>query len=541
MAGRQVATPPELPGLRYVRPLGAGGFSDVYLYEQELPKRQVAVKVLASDDLTDSLRSAFVAEANLMAQLSAHPYIVTIYHAAVAPDGRPYFVMEYCSGPSLAEQYKRSRFSVADALRTGVRLSSAVATAHAAGILHRDIKPANVLTNNYGWPALTDFGISSAVDIELPVNTTTRAAMNAAGVATATGSIGMSIPWSPPEMFDDNPQPDVRSDVFSLAATLYTLLAGHTPFEIPGRPNGTVDLIGRIERGTVTPMDRRDIPRSLTSILAKGMSVQAEGRFATAVDFARALQRVEMELSYAPTAIDVPNLTILDRPGDAADDSEDKTRIRGVATVHAQPITPPAPEAQAPITNGADPTVIRRVPTIQPHSAATAAQAPDVSEHTIIRERATPDLPVETPPEPSEKRSRLLPILGGVAALVVVGGGIAAVALLGPGGENPNAAPTPKATSDIVTTGVPTPESVSVSPVGDGSSVTFAWSNPEPEDGDTFIWRRVGGAADDQPKTAKEATVTLDSITPGTQVCIEVVTRRSSGKVSGDPLEMCTQ
>ncbi len=540
MAPRQVATPPELPGLRYVRPLGAGGFSDVYLYEQELPKRQVAVKVLASDDLTDSLRSAFVAEANLMAQLSAHPYIVTIYHAAVAPDGRPYFVMEYCSGPSLAEQYKRSRFSVADALRTGVRLSSAVATAHAAGILHRDIKPANVLTNNYGWPALTDFGISSAVDIELPVNTTTRAAMNAAGGATATGSIGMSIPWSPPEMFDDNPQPDVRSDVFSLAATLYTLLAGHTPFEIPGRPNGTVDLIGRIERGTVTPMDRRDVPRSLAAILAKGMSVQAEDRFATAVDFARALQRVEMELSYAPTAIDVPNLTILDRPAEANDDSEDKTRIRGVATVHAQPITPPAPQAPAPAPSGADPTVIRRMPTIQPHESAPA-HAPNVAEHTIIRERATPDVPVETAPEPTEKRSRLLPILAGVAALVVVGGGIAAVALLGPGGENPNAAPTPTATSDIVTTGVPTPESVSVSPVGDGSSVTFAWSNPEPEDGDTFIWRRVGGAADDQPKTAKEPTVTLDSITPGSQVCIEVVTRRSSGKVSGDPLEMCTQ
>ncbi|MFU8945981.1 serine/threonine-protein kinase [Mycetocola zhadangensis] len=542
MAGRSIATPPELPGLRYVRPLGAGGFSDVYLYEQELPKRNVAVKVLASDDLTDSTRAAFVAEANLMAQLSAHPYIVTIYHAAVAPDGRPYFVMEYCSGPSLAEQYKRSRFSVADALRTGVRLSSAVATAHAAGILHRDIKPANVLTNGYGWPALTDFGISSAVDIELPVNTTTREAMNAAG-ATATGSIGMSIPWSPPEMFDDNPQPDVRSDVFSLAATLYTLLAGHTPFEVPGKPNGTVDLIGRIERGSITPMDRSDIPRSLTVILAKGMSVSADDRFATAIDFARALQRVEMELSYAPTAIDVPNLTILDRPSGAADDAGDKTRIRGVATVHAQrsaPIVPPAPAekpAPAPVLSGADPTVIRRMPTVDPQ-ASTPVEAP---EHTVIRERPQAAAPVdEEPPAPVTPRKRLLPLIGGAVALVVVAGGIVAAVVLGPGGENPNVDPSPAPTSDIITTGVPTPESVSVAPVGDGSSVTFTWSNPEPEDGDTFQWRRTGAAADEQPKNTAEPTVTLDSLAPGERVCIEVAIRRSSGKVSGDPLEMCT-
>jgi serine/threonine protein kinase len=540
VAGRSVATPPELPGLHFVRPLGAGGFSDVYLYEQELPKRNVAVKVLASDDLSDSSRSAFVAEANLMAQLSAHPYIVTIYHAAVAPDGRPYFVMEYCSGPSLAEQYKRSRFSVADALRTGVRLSSAVATAHAAGILHRDIKPANVLTNGYGWPALTDFGISSAVDIELPVNTTTREAMNSAAGATATGSIGMSIPWSPPEMFDDNPQPDVRSDVFSLAATLYTLLAGHTPFEIPGKPNGAVDLIGRIERGSVTPMERTDIPRSLTSILAKGMSVQADDRFATAIDFARALQRVEMELSYAPTAIDVPNLTILDRPGSAADDSGDKTRIRGVATVHAQPvapIVPPTSVTPAPPSQGADPTVIRRMPTVEPGGTAPAP-AP---EHTVLRDRPQPAAPAEEAPTPEPSRRRLLPLIGGAVAVVLVGGGITAAAIFGSGQQNPNASPTPKASSDIVVAGVPTPESVSVTPVGDGSSVTFAWSNPDPQDGDSFIWRRTGGAADEQPKTTSESSVTLDSLTPGTQVCIEVVTRRSTGKVSGDPLEMCTQ
>ncbi|TPW98630.1 serine/threonine protein kinase, partial [Schumannella luteola] len=220
---RPASTPPELPGYTYQRLLGSGGFSDVFLYEQHLPKRRVAVKVLLLDELTAANRAAFAAEANLMAQLSAHPYIVTIHHADVAADDRPFFVMEYCSGPSLAERYKQAPLAVADALRTGVRLSSAVQTAHQAGILHRDIKPANVLGNDYGWPALTDFGISSAVDDALPVHTTTLAA-GAADTAGATGGtsgqVGLSVPWSPPEMFDDDPAPDVRSDVFSLAATI---------------------------------------------------------------------------------------------------------------------------------------------------------------------------------------------------------------------------------------------------------------------------------------------------------------------------------
>ncbi|WP_354499003.1 serine/threonine-protein kinase [Mycetocola sp. 2940] len=527
-----MATPPELPGLRYTRLLGSGGFSDVYLYEQDLPRRLVAVKVLASEDLSDASQAAFVAEANLMAQLSAHPYIVTIYNAAVAADGRPYFVMEYCSGPSLAEQYKRAPIGVADALRTGVRVTSAVATAHAAGILHRDIKPANVLTNNYGWPALTDFGISSAVDIELPVNTTTRDAMNAAGAATGTGTIGMSIPWSPPEMFDDHPQPDVRSDVFSLAATLYTLLVGHTPFEVPGKPNGTVDLIGRIERGTITPITRTDIPRSLVAILHKGMAASADDRFATAVDFARALQRVEMELSYAPTAIDVPNLTILERVHDAETaDAGDATRIRGVATIHAQPAAPLPPVAGP---QGADPTVIRRMPSVQPH--ADVSPWSENPEHTVVRPRAQG----EPEPEPAAApRRRLWPIVAGAASVLVIGSVVAAAVVFAPTGTD--ARPTPTASSDIITLGVPTPAAVAVTPSTDGSQVTFEWENPEPQDGDRFIWNRSDGPNEGAKTPTEHGLTTIEGVDSNTQVCVEVVIVRTSGKLSTEPLEMCSK
>ncbi|WP_374945780.1 serine/threonine-protein kinase, partial [Agreia sp.] len=159
-ARRPPSAPPEIAGFTHEQLLGSGGFADVFLYEQRMPRRRVAIKVLLSEALTEGARENFDAEANLMAQLSTHPSIVTIYQADIAPDGRPYLVMEYCSRPNLAARYRREKISVAEALRIGIQVAGAVETAHRAGILHRDIKPANILTTEYNRPALTDFGIS---------------------------------------------------------------------------------------------------------------------------------------------------------------------------------------------------------------------------------------------------------------------------------------------------------------------------------------------------------------------------------------------
>ncbi|GMA94048.1 hypothetical protein GCM10025881_08720 [Pseudolysinimonas kribbensis] len=443
---RTASAAPELQGYEYQRLLGAGGFSDVFLYLQRLPRRPVAVKVLLAEELTPAARRAFVDEANLMAQLSAHPYIVTIYSADITPDERPYFVMEYCAGPSLSEQYKRERFSVADALRTGVRLSSAVATAHAAGILHRDIKPANVLTNEYGWPALTDFGISSAVE-ELPIHTMTAGIPRGDETGGTGQSIGMSVPWSPPEMFDDDPDPDVRSDVFSLAATIWTLLAGRTPFEVPGRSNGTLDLIGRIERGAVTRLDRDDVPASLVAVLTKGMAVRRVDRYQSAVEFARALQRVELELGYAPTSIELPSIGGDDEPDAVAPtDEAPETRVRGVATIHAQPAAP------APTSAGAGhpaaavaaaelaPTRVRGLAVVSPEAPAAEAPASASSapEHTVIRPRPEPAAPAPDPstaapvePRPGRRVPRLRVVLAAVALVVVAAAVTTSIVLTG--------------------------------------------------------------------------------------------------------------
>jgi serine/threonine protein kinase len=534
---RPASTPPDLPGYTFVKLLGSGGFSDVFLYDQKLPKRRVAVKVLLTDELTQANRAAFVAEANLMAQLSAHPYIVTIYQADVASDDRPYFVMEYCSGPSLAERYKREAFSVADALRTGVRLSSAVATAHAAGILHRDIKPANVLSNDYGWPALTDFGISSAVDDDaIQAQTITRDDIVVENTSGTGQSIGMSVPWSPPEMFEDDPEPDPRSDVFSLAATIYTILAGQSPFEVKGRPNGTLDLIGRIERGAITPMSRDDLPRSLTAVLQKGMATDRNDRFASAVDFARALQRIELELGYAPTSIEVPNLLVHAPDRDDADDAADETRARGAVTIEAQPAAPaPAsPPVVAEPPRNDDATLVRGATSIVAQPAAST----ELPSETVVRRRepATPAAPPPPPPAPEPSRRRVVPwIVGSLAAVIAIAVAVSFIVFGPPGG--PQAGETPEASAPpVVIASVPTPELVSKGI--EGGVLLFVVSNPDPEDEDAVVWRISNRTEGEALHRADGDRFDIPDYVDGTTVCVEISILRS-GKTSPKPLEEC--
>lgn len=560
---RAPSSPPDLPGYRSLQLLGSGGFADVFLYEQRLPRRKVAVKILLTEELGRDTRAQFVAEANLMAQLSAHPFIVTIFHADVAADGRPYFVMEYCSGPSLAERYKRERFVVEDALRTGIRLAGAVATAHAAGILHRDIKPANVLTNDYGWPALTDFGISSNLEGELPVHTVTSPD-DASSTASGQSAVGMSVPWSPPEMFDDDPRPDQRSDVFSLAATVHTLLAGRTPFEIPGRPNGSLDLIGRIERGAITPIDRPDVPRSLASVLAKGMATRRDDRYPSAIEFARALQRVELELGYAPTTIEVPNLASeRAEVGEAAAGDADATRARAVRSVEAQPR--PAAAGGDDATRARTPQAVQAQPvpdsaptpdegTVHRAAATRTGAAPAAVDETVIRSGRAGRAPVDaTQARPrrshapaadvaeiradAPRRSRVGAIIGIAAGLVVVAAIGIAVALSGTlqqGAPDPTAAPSDE--DAILAATVPAPVVEDGVRSADGASVAFPVSHPGAEDGDRYRWQRADGSG--STEVADGPAIVVAGVSTEERVCIEVQVQR--GSKTSEPVTGCT-
>src|SRR5690606_2667501 len=87
VARKPQTTPPVLPGFTFVRPLGSGGFADVFLYEQDMPRRVVAVKVLTADAINPDARLQFNSEADVMARLSAHPSILTIFQASISSDG----------------------------------------------------------------------------------------------------------------------------------------------------------------------------------------------------------------------------------------------------------------------------------------------------------------------------------------------------------------------------------------------------------------------------------------------------------------------
>ena len=132
MARRLPSQPPVLPGFSYVHVLGSGGFADVFLYEQNMPRRQVAVKVMLSEVVNDQVRQMFQAEANLMAQLSSHPSILTVYQASVSSDGRPYLVMELCSS-ALSQRYRVERLPVVEA-RESRRLIGLISRSDLLGV-----------------------------------------------------------------------------------------------------------------------------------------------------------------------------------------------------------------------------------------------------------------------------------------------------------------------------------------------------------------------------------------------------------------------
>ena len=267
--------PPDLPGYRFIKHIGAGGNAQVYLYEQDLPHRKVAVKVLSESTLSEAARRRFTAEANVTADL-AHRHIVQVFDANVTADGRPYIVMPYYPQPNLSIRARRSHFSVADVLRIGIQIGSAVETSHRRDVLHRDIKPQNILTDSYGEPALTDFGIA-----------TTKG---------GDGPEGLSVPWSPPEILFGTSPGDQRADVYSLGATLWHLLVGRSPFEQPGGDNGTFALMGRIKSEPPPRTQRADVPDSLERLLRQAMAKDPAARPQSAMEMIRGLQSIEQEL-----------------------------------------------------------------------------------------------------------------------------------------------------------------------------------------------------------------------------------------------------
>ena len=197
------------------RELGQGGMGTVYLAKDSGLNRYVALKILRSDLGDDpSFSRKFLEEVEVTASL-AHPNIIRVFTLG-EQEGRLYLVMEHLDEPSLENQMdKQTKVSEREVLEIGIGIASALQFAHEeTGLIHRDIKPGNILFGRGNIPKLADFGL-------------------AAGARSALGQqdeIWGTPYYVSPERLLREPE-DIRSDIYSLGATLYHAMAGRPPFE----------------------------------------------------------------------------------------------------------------------------------------------------------------------------------------------------------------------------------------------------------------------------------------------------------------------
>ena len=258
--------------------IAAGGMATVWLARDEVLARPVAVKLLHPHLARGpSFLQRFKQEAIAAARLS-HPRIVSIFDTGTAnsPDeesARPFIVMEYCSGGTLASLLAEEGPLEPDrAVAVASDICDALGHAHAFGIVHRDVKPANILLTGEHELKVADFGIAKAA-----FDTTDL---------TRTGSILGSVAYISPEQIE-GAEPDQRSDIYAMGVLLYELLAGRPPFA--GESHLGVAMAHVHEEPPSLRGFRAQIPRRTEQVVMKALSKDPDERFSSAEDMRLAL------------------------------------------------------------------------------------------------------------------------------------------------------------------------------------------------------------------------------------------------------------
>ncbi len=267
--------PAKIGSYEIVAELGRGGMGVVYKARDLRLKRTVALKViLAGTHAADSERKRFQTEAESVARLK-HQNIVQVYEVGES-DGHPFLALEYCSGGSLADRLKGKRPSPREAAALVASLSDAMEHSHLAGVVHRDLKPANVLFDADGTPKIADFGLAKKLD-EDEGHTRTGAIM---------GSLGY---MSPEQASGQNANTNSQTDVYAMGAILYSLLAGHPPFQ----GSNAIETLNLVMDGEPIPIRRTNpnCPRDLETISLKCLNKLPSDRYPTSRDFHHDLTR----------------------------------------------------------------------------------------------------------------------------------------------------------------------------------------------------------------------------------------------------------
>ena len=263
---------------RIEREIGSGGMATVYLARDLKHDRDVAVKVLRPELAAMLGTNRFLNEIRISARLD-HPHILTLIDSGTA-DGFLYYVMPFVRGESLRARLEREeQLGVDEAIDITRQVTSALDYAHRHGIVHRDIKPENILIHE-GEAVLSDFGIAVAVK-------------EAGGSRLTESGVSLGTPqyMSPEQATGDRPV-DARSDVYSIAAILYEMLAGEPPHTGASVQAVIAKLL--TEQPTRLRVVRAGVPDAVDEAVAKALAKVPVDRYATAGDLARALTAREV-------------------------------------------------------------------------------------------------------------------------------------------------------------------------------------------------------------------------------------------------------
>jgi serine/threonine protein kinase len=260
------------------REIGRGGMATVYVAHDVKHDRRVAVKVLHPDLAATLGAERFLAEIKTTANLQ-HPHILPLHDSGVA-DGFLFYVMPFVEGESLRDRLNREKqLPIDDAIRISQQVASALDYAHRHRVVHRDIKPENILLHE-GSALVADFGIALAVQ-------------SAGGERMTQTGLSLGTPhYMSPEQAMGDKNVDARSDIYSLAAMTYEMLAGEPPFT-----GATVQaIVAKVIAAEPQPvtMTRRNVSPATAAAVHRGLEKVPADRFATAADFGAALTRSDI-------------------------------------------------------------------------------------------------------------------------------------------------------------------------------------------------------------------------------------------------------
>ena len=275
------------------RELGSGGMATVYLAHDKKHDRKVAIKVLHAELAAVLGAERFLQEIRVTANLQ-HPHILGLIDSGIIGEdagelkGRPYYVMPYVEGESVRQRLdKEQQLPVADSVRIATEVASALDYAHRHGVIHRDIKPENILLHD-GSAIVADFGIA------LAVTQAGGARMTQSGLSLGTPS------YMSPEQAMGERAITARSDIYSLGAVTYEMLSGEPPFTGP-----TVQAIfARVVTEEPRPLttQRRNVPPNVAAAVSHALEKVPADRFASAHEFAEALNNPSFILSATSAA-----------------------------------------------------------------------------------------------------------------------------------------------------------------------------------------------------------------------------------------------